>query len=48
MKKGLKRVIDRLRTAANGRFRISTSVRGGLQQPQRMLPIRVRATYGRG
>jgi hypothetical protein len=36
MKKGLKRIFDRLRTAVNGRPRVPTAVRGGLQVPQRM------------
>jgi hypothetical protein len=36
MKKSLRRLLDRLRTATNGRFRAPTSVRGGLQQPQRL------------
>jgi len=36
MRKSLKRVLERLRTATNGKFRIPTSVRGGLQSPQRM------------
>jgi hypothetical protein len=36
MRKSLKRVLGRLRTAANGRFRKPTSVRDGLQAPQRM------------
>lgn len=36
MKKRLKRVLDRLRTATSERFRKPTSVRGGLQSPQRM------------
>ena len=36
MRKSLKRVLDRLRTAAGGRFGRATSVRGGVQQPQRM------------
>jgi hypothetical protein len=35
MRKSLKRVLDRLRTAA-GRLGKPTSVRGGLQSPQRM------------
>jgi len=45
MKKILKRVLDRLRTAVGGRFHKPTSVRGGLQEPQRMqpLPVRVRS-----
>jgi hypothetical protein len=36
MRKSLKRVLDRLRTAAGGRHAKPTSVRGGLQLPQRM------------
>ncbi len=36
MRKSLKRVLDRLRTAASGRARKPTSVRGGLQLPQKM------------
>jgi hypothetical protein len=36
MKKGLKRILDRLRTATNGRFRKPTSARDGLQVPQRL------------
>jgi hypothetical protein len=36
MRKSLKRVLDRLRAATNGRFRNRASVRGGLQEPQRM------------
>jgi len=36
MRKSLKRVLDRLRTATSERFRKPTSVRGGLQSPQRM------------
>jgi hypothetical protein len=45
MRKSLKRVFDRLRRATNGSFRKPTSVRGGLQQPQRMqvLPVRAHA-----
>ncbi len=45
MKKSFKRVLDRLRTALNGGVRKDTSIRGGLQQPQRMqaLPVRVRS-----
>jgi hypothetical protein len=46
MRKSLKRALDRLRAATNGRLRTRTSVRGGLQEPQRMtpvpLPVRVR------
>ena len=36
MRKSLKRVLDRLRTATNGMLRKPTSVRGGLQEPQRL------------
>jgi hypothetical protein len=36
MKKSLKQVLDRLRTAASERVGKATSVRGGLQVPQRM------------
>ena len=36
MRKSLKRVLDRLRAKTNGAFRQRTSLRGGLQQPQRM------------
>jgi hypothetical protein len=45
MKKSLRRLLDRLRTATNGRSRAPTTVRGGLQQPQRMqvLPARAQA-----
>jgi hypothetical protein len=39
MKKTLKRILDRLRTATNGRSRKPTSARGGLQLPQRMQPL---------
>lgn len=46
MKKTLRRVLDRLRTAANGKFRAPTSVRGGLQEPQRMQPVAVPARSG--
>ena len=49
MRKSLKRVLDRLRTATNGKFRKPTSVRGGLQEPQRLQPLAVPArTYYRG
>jgi hypothetical protein len=43
MKKSLRRILDRLRTATNGKFRLPTSVRGGLQEPQRMQPVLVPA-----
>ena len=46
MKKTLRRVLDRLRTATNGKFRSPTSVRGGLQEPQRMHPVTVPARSG--
>jgi hypothetical protein len=36
MRKSLKRVLERLRTATSGKVRRPTSVRGGLQLPQRM------------
>ena len=42
MKKSLKRVLDRLRSTINGGYRKDTSIRTGLQQPQRMQPIPVR------
>jgi hypothetical protein len=41
MRKSLRRVLDRLRTATNGRFRKEASIRGGLQQPQRMQALLV-------
>jgi hypothetical protein len=41
MTKSLKRVLDRLRTAAGGRLRQPASVRGGLQSPQRMQALSV-------
>jgi hypothetical protein len=45
MRKSFKRVLDPLRSAVNGGSRKGTSIRGGLQQPQRMqaLPVRVRS-----
>jgi len=47
MKKSLRRVLDRLRSAASGRRHKETSIRGGLQQPQRAdalpVPVRVRS-----
>ncbi|HZO48832.1 MAG TPA: hypothetical protein VFB26_01690 [Gaiellaceae bacterium] len=44
MKKRLKRLLDRLRTVTEGRFRKPTATREGLQQPQRLdaLPARRR------
>ncbi len=41
MKKSLRRVLERLRAATNGTFGKRTHTRGGLQQPQRMLPVAV-------
>jgi hypothetical protein len=41
MRKSLKRVLDRLRTATAGRLRKPTSARGGLQVPQRMQALGV-------
>jgi hypothetical protein len=41
MRRRLKRVLDRLRTATNGRLRKPTSVRGGLQQQPRMQALSV-------
>jgi hypothetical protein len=43
MKKTLRRVLERLRGATNGKFRSPSSVRGGLQEPQRMQPVPVSA-----
>ena len=42
MRKSLRRILERLRTATNGRFRGPTTVRGGLQEPQRMQPAYAR------
>ena len=39
MRNSLKRILARLRTLTNGKFRTPTSVRGGLQEPQRMLAL---------
>jgi len=44
VKKSLKRVLERLRTATNGKFRRPTSTRSGLEQPQRLQALPVRAT----
>jgi len=41
-RKSLKRVLDRLRAKTNGAFRNRTSVRGGLQEPQRLQPVPAR------
>ena len=41
MRKSLRRVLDRLRTAAGGKAGKATSVRGGLQVPQKMQPLTV-------
>jgi hypothetical protein len=46
MRKSLKRVLDRLRAKTNDMFRNRTTVRGGLQEPQKMhmvpAPVHVR------
>jgi len=41
MKKSLRRIRERLRAATNGTFGKRTHSRGGLQEPQRMLPAPV-------
>jgi hypothetical protein len=43
MKKSLKRLLARLRTATGGEFRKPSSARRGLQEPQRMQAVPVRA-----
>jgi hypothetical protein len=43
MKKALKRVLDRLRAATEGRFRRPTAARDGLEAPQRMQALSVPA-----
>jgi hypothetical protein len=43
MRKSLQRILDRLRTATNGRFRKPTAARNGLQEPQRMQALSVPA-----
>jgi hypothetical protein len=43
MRKTLKQILDRLRTATNGRFRKPTSARDGLEVPQRMQALSVPA-----
>jgi hypothetical protein len=43
MKKSLRRVLERLRTVTNGRLHGGISIRAGLQQPQRIEPLRVSA-----
>jgi len=45
MRKRLKHLLDRLRAKTNDARRDRTSVRGGLQEPQRMqvVPVPVRA-----
>jgi hypothetical protein len=46
MRKSVKRVLDRLRTATNGILGKRTAARGGLQEPQQLqalpVPARVR------
>ena len=48
MKKSLKRVLERLRTATNGKFHRHTSTRGGLEQPQLLQALPVCATHASG
>jgi hypothetical protein len=45
MRKSLKRVLDRLRTATNGMLGKPTATRDGLQEPQQLqvLPVPTRA-----
>jgi hypothetical protein len=43
MRKSLRRVLERLRTATNGTFGKRTHIRGKLSEPQRMLPLPVRS-----
>ncbi len=43
MRKSLQRILDRLRTVTNGRFRKPTAARDGLQEPQRLQPLSVPA-----
>jgi hypothetical protein len=43
MRKTLRRILDRLHTAANGRSRTPTAARDGLQLPQRMQALSVPA-----
>lgn len=43
MRKSLKRVLDRLRAATDGRFRKPTATRDGLEVPQRMQALSVPA-----
>ena len=43
MKKSLKQLLARLRTAAGGGFRKPSSVRHGLQEPQRLQAVPARA-----
>jgi hypothetical protein len=49
MRKKVRRALDRLRGLTNGWLRGETSVRGGLQQPQRLqallVPARIRPRY---
>ena len=43
MRKALKRVLDQLRDATNGLFRPPTAIRDGLQEPQQLQVVPVRA-----
>jgi len=47
MRKSLRQVLDRLRSATTGRWHKQTSIRGGLQQPQRFeaIPVRARVRF---
>lgn len=41
MKKSLRRILERLRARTNGTIGKRVHVRGGLGEPQRMLPVPV-------
>jgi len=43
MRKSLRRVLERVRAATRGRFRKGASLRGALQEPQRMQALLVPA-----
>ena len=47
MRKTLKRVLDRLSSATDGRFRKPTPARNGLQVPQRLQALSVPARIHR-
>jgi hypothetical protein len=46
MRKSLRRVLERLRAASDGRFQRRTSIRGGVEQPQRMQMLLAPARSG--